>query len=79
MYYVFCVLRFSLATAPYLFTKLLCALVKHRRDQGIRVIVYLDDGIVATKGESAAHETGRKIQDDLDKADFVVNTAKCEW
>ena len=78
-YYVFCVLPFGLTTAPYLFTKLLRPLVKHWRGQGIRAIVYLDDGIVAAKGESSARGTSNKIQEDLEKAGFVVNIAKCEW
>ena len=77
-YYVFCVLPFGLTTAPYLFTKLLRPLVKHWRGQGIRVIIYLDDGIVAAKGELTACETSSKIQDDLKQAGFVVNTAKCK-
>ena len=60
-YYVYHVPPFGLATAPHLFTKLLCPFVKHWRGQGIRVIVYLDDGIVTTKCEPAAHRTSRKI------------------
>ena len=66
-YYVFCVLPFGLATTPYLFTKLLRPLVKHWRGQGIRAIVYLDDEIVAAKGESSPRGTSNKIQEDLRK------------
>ena len=78
-YYVFCVLPFGLATPPYLFTKLLHPLVKHWRGQGIRAIAYLDDGIVTAKGESLAHEASSRIQEDLEKAGFVVHTVKSKW
>ena len=53
-YYVFCVLPFGLATACYFFTKLMRPLVKYWRGQGLRIIVYLDDGIAAIAGEQAA-------------------------
>ena len=43
-YFKFTVLPFGLATAPFLFTKIQKALVKHSRRQGLRVFTYLDDG-----------------------------------
>ena len=49
-FYVFCVLPFGLATACYVFTKVMRPLVKYWRQQGIRVVVYLDDGLVAVEG-----------------------------
>ena len=53
-YHVYGVQPFGLATACYLFTKLSRPLVKYWRQQGLRVVVYLDDGIVAVEGEHAA-------------------------
>lgn len=53
-YYVFYVLPFGLATAFYLFTKLLHPLVKYWRSQGFWIVVYLDDGIVVSGGELEA-------------------------
>ena len=53
-FYVFTILPFSLATACYVFTKLLQPLVKFWRAQGLRTVLYLDDGIVASKGLEAA-------------------------
>ena len=53
-FYVFTILPFSLATACYVFTKLLQPLVKFWRSQGLRAVLYLDDGIVASKGLEAA-------------------------
>ena len=44
-YFVFTVLPFGLAMAPFVFTKIQKALLKHWRAQGIRIFVYLDDGL----------------------------------
>ena len=46
-YFVFAVLPFGLSTACYLFTKLLRPLIRYWRGQGLKAILYLDDGIVA--------------------------------
>jgi len=53
-YCVFCVLPFGLSTACFVFTKLLCPLVKHWRSQGLKIVVYLDDGLCATQGKANA-------------------------
>ena len=49
-FYFFTVLPFGLATACYAFTKLLRPLVEYWRKQGLRILLYLDDGIVAVSG-----------------------------
>jgi len=49
-YFKFAVLPFGLSSACYAFTKLLRPLVRHWRAQGLRAVLYLDDGIVAAKG-----------------------------
>ena len=43
-WFVFCVLPFGLSTAPYVFTKVTCVLVRHWRSDGIRCQLYMDDG-----------------------------------
>ena len=48
-YFVFTVLPFGLATAPFVFTKIQKALLKHWRAQGIRIFTYLDDGVRVTR------------------------------
>ena len=57
MLFFFTVLLFGLATACYAFTKLMWPLVRFWRDRGLRVVLYLDDGIVATKQVKAAQES----------------------
>ena len=59
-FYVFTILPFGLATACYAFTKLLRPLVKYWRGQGIRALVYLDDGIIAVTGMEAAKQISRQ-------------------
>ena len=64
-FYMFTVLPFGLATAYYAFTKLLRPLVKYWRGQGLRAILYLDDGIIAVSGREAAVQASHKIRQDL--------------
>ena len=78
-HYVFYVLPFGLATACYLFTKLLRPLVKHWRSQGLQVVVYLDDVIAAAGGRIEAEKASLMVQHDLAEAGFVINTAKSKW
>ena len=78
-YFVFTVLPFGLASACYVFTKLMRPLIRHWRGQGIRVVLYLDDGIAAIKGRENATKVSKQIQSDLVTAGFIVNEAKLQW
>ena len=49
-YYVFTVLPFGLSTACYIFTKIVRPLVHYWRAKGLRIVVYLDDGLCAVAG-----------------------------
>ena len=75
-YYMFKVLPFGLASACYVFTKLLRPLVKRWRSKGIRVVVYIDDGMGAskTKALNVAHRD--VVVSDLKFAGFVLNVPK---
>ena len=44
-FFVFNVLLFGLSTAPYIFTKILKPAVNHWRSSGIKVCMFLDDGL----------------------------------
>jgi len=68
----FAVLPFGLASACYVFTKLLRPLIKHWRGQGLRAILYLDNGIVAVSGKNAAEVASHRVREDLVKAGLVV-------
>ena len=78
-YFVFRVLLFGLGSACYDFTKLMRPLVRHWRGQGIQVVLYLDNGIAAVKGQESANRVSEQIQQDLARAGFIVNEAKSQW
>ena len=75
-FYFFTVLPFELATACYVFTKLLRPLVEYWRKQGPRILLYLDNGIVSV---SAAEKASHKVRGDLVRAGLVEHSAKCSW
>ena len=75
-HYVFTVLPFGLSTACYIFTKLLRPIVKLVRSKGIRMVVYLDDGIVVVSGLNKAKEVSLWVKSMLEKAGFVLNMEK---
>ena len=60
-------------------TKLLRPLTKYWRAQGLKVVIYLDDGIVATKGFEAANRASLIVRNDLQRAGLVVNIQKSIW
>ena len=66
-YYVFTFLPFRLATACYVFTKMVRPLVRYWRSQGLRTVVYLDDGIFAVDGKEAAFRASEAVREDLRK------------
>lgn len=45
VHYVFIVMPFGLASACYIFSKLLRPIVRHFRAKGYKIVIYVDDGI----------------------------------
>ena len=78
-FYVFTVLPFGLATACYIFTKVLRPLVKFWHGRGMKIAVYLDDGIGAAKGWVGAEAASNFVRDMLGRAGFVAHPEKCHW
>ena len=78
-YFVFSVLPFGLSSAPYIFTKLVRALVGYWRGLGRRVVMFLDDGIGGAPDFVACLEVSRLCRVDLEKAGFFVNDQKSVW
>ena len=79
VYYVFTVLPFGLSTACYIFTKLLRPLVRYWRMRGIRITVYLDDGLGSVSGYQRAIEASAAVRATLDSAGFVHHPDKSKW
>ena len=52
--YIFNVLPFGLVLACFVFTKVLRPLVRYWHSMGIRMVLYIDDGIVAGQGFEGA-------------------------
>ena len=78
-WFVFSALPFGLASAPHVFTKIQKALVKHWREQGIRIFTYLDDGAGADKTLAAARTSSTKVREDIAASGFVAHPDKCCW
>ena len=78
-YYVFTVLPFGLSSACYVFTKLLRPLVCYWRARGLRIVVYLDDGLCAAAGLDAARLASDLVRSSLSKAGFVAHPTKSVW
>ena len=78
-YYTFNVLPFGLSTAAFVFTKVLRHLVLHWRSQGIRVILYLDDGIAVADTLDEASKFSSQIKQDLLDFGFLIAEEKSEW
>ena len=78
-YFVFTVLPFGLSTACYVFTKLLRPLVRYWRASGIRIVVYLDDGLAVASGEQEAATASSLVRETLCNAGFITHPIKSQW
>ena len=75
-YFCFKVLPFGLNSASYLFTKVLRPFIKKWRAQGIKAVLYLDDGIIGKKSERLAAAAIQTVIEDLIAAGFMINYKK---
>lgn len=79
VYYVFTVLPFGLSTACYIFTKLLRPLVRYWRMRGIRITLYIDDGLAVVNDHQKAVEASAFVRATLDNAGFTHHPEKSNW
>ena len=75
-YFVFLVMPFGLSSASYVFTKMLRPLVKKWRGQGIRCVIYVDDGIHGAPGKRETAYNCLTVREDLEQAGFTLNEEK---
>ena len=54
-------------------------LIRYWRGRGLRVVLYLEDGIVAVQGKEEAMQEGERVQSELLEADLIVNNTKSQW
>ena len=72
--------RLGFAQPVIIFTKVLRPVVKHIRTLGIRLVLYLDDGLVSVKS-SEAHSiaVSRLVEEIITKAGLVINREKSKF
>ena len=73
---LFCL--FCLGSACYLFTKLLRPVVWYWHVMGMRVVVYLDDGIGIAQRDKV-HAARKSVKETLQQAGFVAHLWKSQW
>ena len=78
-YYNFTALPFCLSTACNIFTKFLKPLLSRWRSQSMKVILYLDDGIVYSRSKPLLIDHAQRIRSDLLNAGILVNEEKSIW
>ncbi|XP_060552693.1 uncharacterized protein LOC132713971 [Ruditapes philippinarum] len=78
-YYVFNVLPFGISTAGYIFTKVLRVLVEKWRSLGLRVVLFLDDGLGGNHTFAEALRDSSFIRQDLIDFGFLIADEKCNW
>jgi hypothetical protein len=78
-YFVFKVLPFGLASACFVFTKMLRPFVSRWRGMGLSAIMYIDDGICGCRTEVEALSASVQQQNDLSNAGWKVNDKKSDW
>ena len=75
-FYCFTVLVFGICTGPYIFTKCLRPMVKYWRENGIDVVLYLDDGFGMCTDKSKCIEDSNFVKKSLEDAGFLINEGK---
>ncbi|XP_071149234.1 uncharacterized protein [Mytilus edulis] len=78
-YYVFNVLPFGISTAGYIFTKVTRQVVQYFRQKGIKIIMYLDDGIGGGENYEKALEISYQVHTELQMFGFLIAEQKCNW
>ena len=78
-FYVFNVLPFGVSVAAYIFTKITRVLISKWRSQGLRIVMYLDDGLCGDKGYNRTKDVSIQVKSDLEQLGFLLADEKCQW
>ena len=78
-YYQFNVLPFGLATAPYIFTKMMKVFLTLWRSRGHKIIMFIDDGLAGSSTLEAGLILSNKVQKSLQDLGFLISHEKCVW
>ena len=78
-YFVFAVLVFGLATAPFILTKVIKVLIKHWRSMAIRIFAFVDDIMGGGRSKEEAFRIPCQVKKDLELSGFVACPEKSRW
>ena len=78
-YFMFSILPFGLCAALFIFTKVMRSLVKFWRREGIKICVYIDDGLGASPSLDLALEEAEFVRNSLTQCGFIINSEKSVW
>ena len=78
-YFVFTVLPFALASALFIFTKVMRCLVKHWRINAIRIACSFDDGLGVASSYKITLFHSNFVKKCLQNAGFIINEEKSVW
>ena len=75
-YFIFLVLAFGLATASYVFTKIMRPFIKKWRSEGTKSSIYIEDGFLAGRNYAGTKKIAEQAESDLKRAGLTLNTSK---
>ena len=78
-YYHFVVLSFGLSTGPFVFTKIVKAVVSKWRSECKLVGMYLDDRLDGAASEPLAKRHANEVHSLLIDLGFLISEEKCHW
>ena len=78
-YFMFTVLPFGLCSGPFIFTKVMHIHVKFWRREGIKICVYIDDGLEASPSLDIALDEAEFVKNSLTRCGFIINSEKSVW
>ena len=76
-YYQFKTLPFGLTSAPYVFTKLLRPVAALFRQEGLRILAYLDDWLLIASDPDLLKDQSEYVSSTLQSLGFLLNGKKC--
>ena len=76
-YYQFQTLPFGLKSAPYVFTKILRPVAALFRQEGLKILVYLDDWLLMASNPDLLKDQSEYVSSTLQSLGFLLNGKKC--
>lgn len=73
-YYEFVAFPFELSSTPWAFTKLLRVVVTYLRKNGLRLVIFLDDILIAANSEQTAKSGVVLVKKTLESLGFVISS-----